>query len=488
MFVDARRIDDDRLLECDLCIAGAGAAGITLAHSLSGTSLKVLLLETGGFGYDLRTQKLNAGYSVGRPYGVVNNRLRYFGGTTNHWDGWCRPLDAIDFERRDWIPYSGWPLRRAELDRFYVRAAELCQLPHRTFDARDWGRITGTRPFRATADVASTAFQVSPPTRFGETYRGALRRARNVDVLLHATVVHVGLVPNARSVREVRVATLSGRRFAVRARRFVLAGGALENARLLLVSNDVRPRGIGNDRDLVGRFFADHPHVPVGWVRFPTDPRVAAYYGVHSRDGRPRAEGGLVTTDRFVRSRRLLRSYLTCAAGAPPSPIGAQVRAVERDLAGLDLGVERALTIRTEQAPNRDSRLTLIRQKDELGVPLIELDWRIGELERRSAARSVEAVGSALASLGVARVFDRLVVDRERAWHSAVGGSHHMGTVRMAANPSTGVVDSDCRVHGVSNLYVAGSAVFATTGYANPTLTIVALAVRMAEHLRRSLA
>ena len=488
MFLDARRIDDESELAADVCVVGAGAAGITMARALSGTGLKVLVLESGGLTLDQRTQVLNAGDSVGQPYGVVNNRLRFFGGTTNHWRGWCRPLDEIDFEPRDWVPRSGWPIRRSDLDRYYDAARGVCQLAHSSFDARDWARMTGTSAFPASAEIASTVFQVSPPTRFGKVYRAELERSRSVTVLLHANVVRVQLAEGGREVRSLRVATLSGRRFAVRARRFVLAAGGLENARLLLASSDVQRTGVGNQHDLVGRFFADHPHVPVGSIRYPVDPRASAFYGVHPNAEHPRAEAGLVATDLFVRRERLLRSYIASIDLPSGASLDRQVRAVGRDLAGADFGLPRLLSLRTEQAPNPDSRLTLEGRRDELGVPLVRLDWRIGEFERRSAARTMAAVASTLGAGGHARVYNRLLVDEERAWHETVGGSHHMGTVRMASDPRDGVVDASCRVHGVSNLYVAGSAVFATTGFANPTFTIVALALRLADHLKASFA
>ena len=486
MIRDARGIADQPTLDCDVCVVGAGAAGITIARALSRSGLKVLVLESGGLGFDQRTQNLSGGRSVGQPAGVGYSHLRYFGGTTNHWRGWCRPLDEIDFEPRESVPHSGWPLRRSDLDPYYDAARDVCELREDSFDPAHWAARTGTRMFRPTRDVASTVFQVSPPTRFGEVYREELRRADDVTILLHANVTRVQLAEGGRAVEALRVATLSVRRFTVRARRYVLAAGGIENPRLLLASNDVRRHGIGNEHDLVGRFFADHPHLFVGSIRFPADPRASAYYGVHPVGAHPRAEVGLTTTDRFVRAERLLRIYLVPLPGPAPAPLDAEVRAVGRDLAGADLGRAHTITKRTEQAPNPDRRVTLGRRTDELGVPSVVIDWRISEIERRSAARSLAAIAASLGALGVGRIWNRLLVEEDRVWREARGGSHHIGTVRMASDPRDGVVDADCRVHGVSNLYVAGSAVFPTTGYANPTFTIVALALRLAEHLRKA--
>lgn len=488
MLLDARRIDDGSELAADVCVVGGGAAGITIARELSrSSSLEVMLLESGGLQFDAGTQALYEGESAGRDreyFDLDACRLRYFGGTTNHWAGWCRPLDELDFDEREGIPHSGWPLRRADLDPFYRDAVPICQLPTSTFEAGDWARMTGTRPVPPTRDVGSAVFQVSPPTRFGEAYRPELERSRTVRVLLHANVVRVQLAEGGQVVRSARVATLSGTGFSVRARLFVLATGAVENARLLLASNDVRREGIGNEHDLVGRFFADHPHVLVGAIQFPRKSR--SFYAQHPSTGRPRAEGVLVTSDRFTRSEHLLRCCLVRVPPPPqPIPLGTQIRAAARDLTGTDLGLLRALQVRVEQAPNPDSRVLLTRERDALGMPRVKLDWRLTQLERRTASRSLQVLSAAVGAAGAGRVFDRTQVDPDLMWFQAHGGSHHMGTVRMARDARHGVVDANCRVHSVSNLYVAGSAVFPTTGYANPTFTIVALALRLAAHLRR---
>jgi choline dehydrogenase-like flavoprotein len=482
MFVDARRVDRGAELDCDVCVVGAGAAGITLARELARTSLTVCVLESGGLDLDLKTQALNFGENAGHPYRLAASRLRYFGGTTNHWRGWCRPLDEIDFEERDGVPHTGWPIGREELDPYYERARPLCDIRRRTYDADDWARITKTRPLRA-RDVDSAVFQVSAPTRFGEAYGDELRRAPGVRVLLHGNVVAVELRRDGSRVDRLRVATLGGRRFTVRAGRFVLAAGAIENARLLLASDDVQRRGIGNDNDLVGRFFADHPHIPIGSMLVARDSPAATFYGAHPGVDDPEAECVLVPADRLVRSERFLRSCLVITSEPGPMPRAAEIGRVARDLGGADLSEQRGLVLRSEQAPNPESRVTLVDQKDATGVRRVRLDWRFTELDRRSWRRSLEVTAGALAAAGIGRLHSHPFRD-ERGW-PMLQGSHHIGTARMSREPRRGVVDPDCRVHGVSNLWVAGSAVFPTTGYANPTLTIVALALRLADHLKR---
>jgi choline dehydrogenase-like flavoprotein len=486
MFLNARRIDQGRELDFDVCIVGAGPAGITMARELDGSALRVCVLESGGLEPELKTLSLNVGENVGHPYPVGGSRLRYFGGTSNHWAGWCRPLDAIDFEERDGIPYSGWPLKRADLDPYYVTARKICQLSEPSYEVGDWARLTGTTPLRSTPQVDNVVFQVSPPTRFGRVYRDDLRRSRNVRVLLHANLVRLELDAGAGVVRRARVATLTGRRFRIRARRVVLAAGGIENARLLLASNDVQRAGVGNEHGLVGRFFSDHPHVILGSVLLPAERGRSAFYAVHPDRQHPRAEGLFTTTDRFVRSNRLLRCCLSLGRPDGDPPLRRQVEAIARDLDDSALTRLRTLQLRGEQLPNPNSRVLLSETVDQLGVPRVKLNWKFSDLDEISARRSVDAIAAAIGAAGLGRIYNRALVANDNVWRTAVGGSHQMGTARMHSDPRLGVVDANCRVHGVSNLYVGGSAVFPTTGFANPTLTIVALALRLAEHLKGS--
>jgi len=232
MFSDAREVEDGAIIEGDICIVGAGAAGITLALGLLDGGRRIVLLESGGFDYDHDTQALYQGVNLGLPYYDLDVcRLRYFGGTTNHWEGRCRPLDPIDFEARPWVPHSGWPITKATLDPFYARAHEICQLGPYRYDPADWLQPGESALAFDPARITTNLWQFSPPTRFGETYRQALAMAPDVEVLLHADVVDIATNEAGAEVDRLQVATLSGRRFGVRARAYVLACGGIENAR-----------------------------------------------------------------------------------------------------------------------------------------------------------------------------------------------------------------------------------------------------------------
>jgi len=516
MIDDARSLPQESLIETDLAIIGAGAAGITLARELAGSNLNICLLESGGLDFEQDIQDLYAGENGGRWYFPLDNcRLRYFGGSTNHWGGWCRPLTPIDFEARDWIPHSGWPITRADLDPYYQRAQVLTETGPFRYDATEfWEKTLDTKmvPF-SRGLITTTFFQYSPPTRFGTRYREGIERASNVHTLLHATVTEIETGESGSTVTGLRVATLEGPSFRVRARRYVLATGAIENARLLLLSNRTQPAGVGNDHDLVGRYFMEHPHLPgVASLVMPRPEAFHAIYTQHLLLADNIVHSALIPTDALLRRERLQHAVFTIgvmgvynadnlAAPAPADEERARdIFELQRDLgppratdhppAGYNdwppagtLGASCALGCACEQAPNPDSRVTLAEERDALGLRHARLDWRITETDKRSLNRIVHALAEEFGALGLGRL--RPALSDDGVWPEEVlGGYHHMGTTRMAASPEHGVVNADCRVHGIDNLYIAGSSVFTTGGASNPTLTIVALALRLADHLR----
>ena len=258
--VDARSVPDGSRVVADVCIIGAGAAGITLARELTRRATSVVVLESGFLESDVDTQALYDGDTRGLAYfplGEDRTRTRQFGGSTNQWTGECRPLDALDFEARDWVPDSGWPFGLDELRPWYEQAQTVCELSPSGYGAADWP--PHARPLAPGDDrIVPVAIQFSPPTRFGVAYRDELSASANAMVYLGANVVDLETSRSPTSVDTARVACLDGRRFTVAARTFVLATGGIENARLLLAANGVHRAGLGNEHDLVGRYFMEH--------------------------------------------------------------------------------------------------------------------------------------------------------------------------------------------------------------------------------------
>jgi choline dehydrogenase-like flavoprotein len=521
MHIDARTLESGSVLEGDLCIVGAGAAGLSVALEWVNSPLRVLLLEGGGFDLEPAMQDLYRGDIIGQPYYPLHAaRLHYFGGTTGHWAGWCSTYDPIDFETRPWVPHSGWPIKREDLDPFYARAQRILDLGPYEYDANEWARRDKDLVLLPLdPDVVWTKmWQFSPPTRFGTKYRNAIVNARNVHLYTHANVCEVDANDGLTAVRGLRVRTLEGKEYRVHARYYVLACSTIQNARLLLASNRRATAGLGNAHDLVGRYFMEHLEMPGGELVLAKT-RAAKMKMYEMQFGTTKARGELALSANVQREHRILNGTVSLAPGAlgeevkstfqflPPQVIAALMawekggRIGPHPLAAARRpGIDSAraappprffhLATRQEQAPNPDSRVTLSTERDALGMPRVKLDWRLTELDKRSIRTYYKLLGQEVGRTGVGRVQLRewLLSDDDRSWPSFLsGGWHHMGTTRMHADPMQGVVDADCRVHGLSNLYIAGAAVYPTGGAANPTLTLVALSLRLSDHFRTKL-
>ncbi|MFL5639687.1 MAG: FAD-dependent oxidoreductase [Gemmatimonadaceae bacterium] len=515
MHTDARTLPTGTVLEGDLCIVGAGASGITIAREFANSPLKVILLEGGGFDFDPQLQDLFRGEIVGQPYFPLQAAaLHYFGGSTNHWAGYCSLYEPIDFEKRDWVPHSGWPITRADLDPFYARAQSVLDLGPYKYDAADWKNGDADRvPLLGDSRVVWTKmWQFSPPTRFGIKYRDEIVNSPNIHLYTHANVVEVEANEELTAVRSARIRGFDGKEYHARARRFVLACHTIQNARLLLASNRQARTGLGNGNDLVGRYFMEHFEMPSGELAL-ADPQSTKtkLYEFAGLGGPPRGE--LALTAATQREHRILNGTANVEAGnygdqvpstfqfidtvmmnkmrawqkggrKGPPPI----RVAAAALAPRDKGPPRFyhMMTRQEQAPNPDSRVTLSAEKDALGMPRAKLDWRVTELDKRSIRTFYQLLGREMGRSGTGRVqIKEWLLSDDKTWPSFIsGGWHHMGTTRMHTDPKQGVVDANCKIHGLANLYIGGASVHPTAGAANPTLTLVALSLRLADHLK----
>lgn len=508
MHSDARTLDDGTTLEDDICIVGAGAAGISMALEWVDTSHDILLLEGGGFDVEAQMQALNDGKIVGQPYyPLPAARLRAFGGTTGHWGGLCAPFDPIDFESRDWVPHSGWPISREELDPFYARAQELPELGPYEYSADYWERQNPSWSTLPLDDdvVWTKMWQFSPPTRFGNEYRDEITGADSVHLYTYANAVELEVNEPVRAIDGVRIKTPNGKEHRAESTHYVLACGAVQNARLLLASNSQASQGLGNDHDLVGRYFMEHLEMP-GAQLLLAEPRPMSLYT--SGAVRRSPSGELSLRAEVQHELRVLNGTASLNTGTfeelegtfqelPPEAVEKFRQMSEKEIEAWMEKSRREEPTRTEQrafklysrqeqAPNPNSRVTLADETDALGMPRVVLDWQLTEFDRRSMRRFYEALGREIGRSGIGRVrlLEWLREDASSWPEFLSGGWHHMGTTRMSEDPTRGVVNSDCRVHGLGNLWVAGSAVFPTAGAANPTLTLIALTLRLSDHLK----
>jgi choline dehydrogenase-like flavoprotein len=492
-FLDAHAIPAGTTIDTDLAIIGGGPTGIALALALAHTPIRVLMLESGGQDFDDKTQALYAGRETGVPYlKLENSRLRYLGGSSNHWGGWCRPLDAIDFEKRDWLPHSGWPFGRAELEPYFARAQAMCEAGPFIYDnPAKWTQSFGASIPLGEGGVYTTYMQFSKtrdsflPTHFGERYADDLKHISNVNVMLHANVTGLRLASNAQSLDHLDVATLQGNRFKVKPKYTVLAVGGIENARLLLASNDVMRSGIGNGHDLVGRFFADHP-IPGDTATIVLfNGAIASYYQQPQPAFGTIFRAALTPRDAFKNRHAVLCSLATIEGEVQLDGLGQAAVAATAAAMNIDAANMRAFTVGCgmELVPDPDRRLTLTNERDALGMPRLRLDMRISDSDFAHYRDTLKELGRQLMVAGSGMI--RINHKSRESWLSVMDwGNHHMGTTRMHSDPRQGVVDPNSQVYGVPNLYVAGSSVFPTYGASNPTLNLIALTLRLADHLK----
>jgi choline dehydrogenase-like flavoprotein len=499
--IDARTLPDGQVLTPDLVIIGGGPAGITLAMALADTKLKVLLLESGGTNFDPAIQRLYSGSQSGDPYAALDaGRLRVLGGGTNHWGGWCRPMDAIDFEAQPWVPHSGWPFSRKALEPYYAKAQNLVEAGPWIYDQKGDAMTAseGSVLPLGQGGLYTSWFQFSKmrgsvlPTQFGHRYEAELKACANLTPLLHANVTAIGLSHDARKVERLDVATLAShggaaKHFTVKPRWAVLASGGMENARLLLASNDVMKSGVGNQNDLVGRFFADNP-IPrdVATLVCFAGP-LAPFYGANQTlDDGAIMRATFAPTAEFRRGAKVAGSLSTIEQPVELDETGKAAVITTAIALGVDASHARTYSLGCgiELQPDPDRRLTLTAEKDALGLPRLKLNMRIADQDFNRFRHTLTELGRQLLAnrIGMLRINCK---SRDDWMQRMDWGHHHLGTTRMHTDPRQGVVDADGLVHGLANLYVAGSSVFPSYSASNPTMNLIALALRLADHLKK---
>jgi choline dehydrogenase-like flavoprotein len=495
--IDGRTITHGTELNTDICIIGAGAAGITIAREFIGTHQQVCLIESGGFTFDSATQSLYEMDNIGYPqFETKPARNRYFGGTTNSWTGRCVPLSSIDFERRDWVPESGWEIQEQDLVPYYEKAAPLFNLPrfdqvspevwHDRSAYRDEKLFFNDRTF---TPVVSLRHQ--KPVNFGIEYFKSLKQASNIKIYYHTNVTEIEPTDNATKVTHIQLACLEGNKFSIQAKIFILACGGLENPRLLLLSKKQNEAGLGNTFDTVGRYYMDHPKVEQGMlIPDRADFNTPLFFGQRIRNGA--AQFGLRLSDQIQKKEKLLNHYLLLQpqfseyGNCEPQAMGVSQKLCYfyQKLTQSPLRFNHILVRNfLEQIPNRESRVTLSDRRDRLGLQKLQLDWKIASQEREHLHRFQQILSRHLIVNKIGTL-EHLFPLEETEQRPLLDAFHPMGTTRMSSHPKTGVVNHNCKVHGIHNLFIAGSSVFPTGGHANPTLTIVALALRLADHIK----
>ncbi len=549
MMLDANSIPAGSVLQADVCVIGAGPAGIALTLSLAERGISVLLLESGHLKADAATQALYAGEVADAALHSPPDKYRHrrLGGSSAIWGGRCMPFDAIDFETRPQVPLSGWPISYDDLLPYYPAANELAEAGRFAYDSAD--ALPGVPPLLAGFDSArvlsSGLERFSCPTHFGERYAARLQAAPGVRVVLGANCTALHLAPDGASITGLSVRGLQGATWRVSARHTVLATGGLETARLLLASRDVQAAGVGNAHDQVGRHYMCHIAGNVGLLKVKGAPSSVRHGYEISADGiycRRRLQvapdqqrrlglanavarlhfsritdpahqsgvlSGLYLARRLISyeyAKRLqdgdvsLQRYARHVLNVATDPLDTAAFLAHwlrrRTLASRKFpsvilrnrSNRFSLEVHGEQMPRPQSRVTLSERPDALGMPQLRVDWRYGADDIDSLRRTLDVMAEEFEASGAAQLtYQRETLEEDLLRFGAYGG-HHLGTTRMGNDVRSSVVNADCQVHGVRNLFVAGSAVFTTSSQANPTLTLLALSLRLADTLAARLA
>jgi choline dehydrogenase-like flavoprotein len=378
------------------------------------------------------------------------------------------------------------------------------------------------------SQVETTVFHFGRRNVFYEDYKDEIDRSDNIDVYLHANVMEIETDDIAGTASAIRIKTLAGNQCRLRAKVFVLAQGGVETPRLLLLSRSVQKDGLGNQNDLVGRYFMEHPHLWSG-LFIPKDPEILSKWGLYlsrSIDGFA-VMGKLTVSDEVLRRERILNhcvslhpslvssiddiespegvkaaslvlsslrrgkippdlgKNLQSMTKDPSSVVNVLKRRIKKSVGNPDLMLVFRLNHMSEQTPNPESRISLSNKLDSFGQNRVRLNWRLNELDIRTIVKAQQVMDSEMRRAGLGYL--KIELKEGKAPPDIHGGWHHMGTTRMHESPREGVVNPDCRVHGVSNLFIAGASVFPTVGYANPVLTTVAMVLRLADHLKDEL-
>lgn len=526
MLIDGDTLSQHTRLETQVCIIGGGVAGITLANELKNQFEDIILVESGGQGYVQFAQDLYQAESF--PYPLPDphyGRLRFLGGSSNHWQNSTAPLSPIDFKKRDWIPHSGWPITYQDVAPYYPKAGEYCGIGKEGFALDYWqDKLKGTDPLASSNTLKAQIGKASvPPVRFFAAHGQPLINASNVRVLTNSNLIDVAFDKARKHITSAELACTKGNKIQVQAKYFVLATGGIENARLLLALNQKYQNKLGNQGDAVGRYFMEHPtpraanlitdklqdfafFEPV----FFGEKRVVALMSLTesalAEHGSTNLRMPLAAKSHYDISRGIDAMHTLGPALADfsiPEHAGTHLYNLVSDLDMVIEAIARKqfdtkvfdhaseiagfqLPMMMEQTPDPANRITLGSKKDALGMPQISIDYRITEQDKTRVWKSLQAAAREIGALDIGRM-QLLKEKADRLWSEQLGFSnHHMGTTRMAATPEQGVVDGNALVFGTNNLFIAGSSVFTTGGHVPPTLTIVALSIRLAEHLKHA--
>ncbi len=502
MLYNSKLINSEDPIQGDICIIGAGPAGISMALELESFGKNVILVESGDFSYNSNFQALNDGFVSGVNYfPLQSTRVRMFGGTGQIWGGMCSPLDTVDFEERHWVPHSGWPIKKMDLDPYYNKAHYYLGLEEICYEFEFWkNKLTDVTTFSFFDQTFYNKMWQYSTIKFKDRYKSSIVNSQKIIHINRSTFSKFIFDDNISSTKSAVFITKNSKTFYVNCKYYVLACGGIENARILLNSH---PKI--NENDLVGRFFMEHIEIPIGDLHFFNKHNFKLYTWTY---GKTKASAEIAMSSEFQRLHSILNGTISLEplilsqmrkskseTWKYKDPFRSRMNAFENwSKASMFyenntmLESKFRLNLRLEQSPNPNSRITLSNSSDYFGVAKPILHWELTDLEKRSILTIIRLFSQKVGANNLGRIKVKEFIEDLSPYFNwpkeTSGGFHHMGTTRMSLNSSEGVVDLNCKLFHIDNLYVSGSSVFSTSGAPNPTLTIIALALRLAEHLK----
>ncbi|HEX4155583.1 MAG TPA: GMC family oxidoreductase [Acidobacteriaceae bacterium] len=518
MEIDLAHLDSTQStpLRAHVCIIGTGIAGLTLAHKLTQFGADVLLLEAGG-----RTKSTSPANEViqrGYPHpGTSESRVQALGGTSLTWGGQLLPLPQD----------SNWPIPTAELAPFTAEAEHLLGVDDLPYDAPAFfthlqQRLPALLQQLPLLELTLSKFAPFAHRNLAHTLGHELRAHANTRILLHARATELLLSLSRDAIEAVLVRSPAGHTHRIEATHIVLAAGTIETARLLLASRSIAPEGVGNRRDQVGRNFHDHLTFTAATLHPPARARILSalrpwVYGhtlhslklIASRELRDQLDltpvlahltidepesSGIAALRNILRARQQGSLAASLRASLPHLPQALRDAALLAWSARIRrrryISPQATVLLRlnaAQQTPSA-SRITLSSELDSLAQPKAVLDWRIDPRELatlRAFAAHLRAQLEPANLTGLDWNPSLFTPDPSAPIANLDDARHAMGGTSMGADPHTSVVTPELRVHGLRNLFIASAAVFPDGSPQLPTLPLMALTLRLAQHLHQ---
>lgn len=500
----------------DLCIVGSGAASLAMISELLDTNMKVAILEAGGEDITDKNQEIYETINNIHPFpGSMDGRFRVFGGSTTRWGAQSLPLEKIDFVERDWVNNSGWPIRFDEVANYYPKVDRFLKLFPVQYSTAI-STLNKNDQIKASSKISLKFSKWSATPNIRESLRAQIISSKNVTLFQNANVVNINLSKPGNNVTSLTCSNFEGKKVYFSAKKYILACGGIENARLLLSSNDENLKGIGNDQDLVGRYLQDHPNAYIATL-YPNSNKAQKYFNYFYIRG-TRFLPRFVFSEEFQRENLILNSSAYFSFVTKDDDLSAKIKELYRKYRRGKLAAQDSkiffsllknipellkisyqyfikgrvytpnavleLNLMTEAAPIAENRIVLSDDLDALGMPKAVISWQKDKLLQRTFMKCSEYLKAYFASLDFGFLEVNKWINEENWFDYIKDAKHHIGTTRMGNTEQEGVVDVNCKVFNVTNLYIAGSSVFPTSGHSNPTTTIIALAFRLVDYLK----